>query len=190
MTLFSDGPLFRLWLFGFLCPCHESDDEHVARMAISVIHKMPIQWIACDGSTLHATLTVVDTETLGPCLQLSCTDEKRHAVDTTVGNGMNSQEINGAFSALISLDHLEHISLKDDDTNNRIQLHGTSNSPGLLLEFQTDDDPVDLVELLTGIWHWDCMRRDDVEDARLRDEAAMRWREEQQRLVNDQQSLT
>ena len=187
MPLIPDGPLFRLCWFGFLCPCHESDDEHFARLAVYTIRNMPVQWLVCpEEITLLAALTLVDTEALGPCLQLICTDEKRRDVQAQLNS--HGQEVRGAFMALISLQQSQDIKLVDQNT---IQVYGTVNStPNLLLQFQVGGDAIDILDYLQGILHWDFVRREDLEDARLRHEATMRWREERQGLVSDMQELT
>ncbi len=38
------GPLTRLRLFGFLCPCHESDDEYSARVACILLESTRVEW--------------------------------------------------------------------------------------------------------------------------------------------------
>ena len=148
---------------------------------------MPVQLLTClEEIKLHAALTLVDTESLGPCLQLICADERRHDIQTQLNT--HGQEVRGAFMALISLQQCQDIKLVDQKT---IQVYGTEDStPHLLLQFQVGDDTTDILDYLQGICHWDCVRRDDIEDARLRNEETMRWREERQSLVSDIQELT
>lgn len=180
----SNAPLLRLYWFGVLCPCHESDEEHFARLAVGKFSKMPIQWRVHEDMTLPSTLTLVDTDSLGPCLQLTCTDPRTHEMKTSLD--ANAQELRGKFLALLSLSDFMDVVLVDEYW---IQVYGPQPS-NLVLQFHAGEETVDVVEFLRGIWRWDCARREDLEDARLRREAAMRWREENSSLVTLDHELT
>jgi hypothetical protein len=98
----------------------------------------------------------------------------------------NAQELRGKFLALLSLSDFMDVVLVDEYW---IQVYGPQPS-NLVLQFHAGEETVDVVEFLRGIWRWDCARREDLEDARLRREAAMRWREENSSLVTLDHELT
>ena len=78
--------LTNLRIVGLVCPCHESDVEHDARVAVNALQKVPIQWYRTTTHSswqvhstilLDATLSIVHDahqQQHGPCLQVSSRD--------------------------------------------------------------------------------------------------------------------
>jgi hypothetical protein len=164
------GPLSRLRLFGFLCPCHESDDEYNARMGAAALEFLRIQWYrTVEGRviSLDATLRIYETKTEGPCLKITC--EEYHVSDFTTN------------ILTIPFKDIDKVELVDTEYRCEIQVYGKNE---LLLQFHVHSPQEVLFHLIAVLW-WDQERRAELEEKLGRLQAAERLQEEQKRLCDD-----
>lgn len=195
------GPLLRLKLFGFLCPCYESDEEHAARVAAWRLNNIDIEWFRTaikPGSkessaevSLEAFIRLVDRP-LGPALEvLSCDPvRKTYSLVSLPEPEMESQ---GRLSMDVPLSRMERVCLGDDDEycyDGEIQIRGSK--PSMLLRFapsNTDKTCLfavaseEVATNLGAVVAWDRTRRQVQEEETNRKEAMERLREEKERLM-------
>lgn len=189
MTL---GPIGRLKLFGFFCPCHESDEEHLARVGADNLRSIKVDWRQTDELSVTATISVLDRP-LGPTFQLLCSDPAREAVKE---KSKFHTEYGNQLYVEIALYELCRVELVEDDSEINIYVRAEDEEkeaiekPTPILRFvPTVADPIEVEEDLTSVQHWDRERRADIEAMYELGEAGQRLREEKQRLLDEEGEL-
>ena len=166
----SLGPLGRLSFFGFLCPCHESDDEYLARIALQSLQGKKVAWFRSTSRSIslqYATLHILD-RSFGPMLQLisnSVPSRRSEEEDETV-EWERYQSLVGTKlcveSPLYRIDRIEcHV---DDGGAQHIHFYvddedGEKSKPLLQLSCV---DVRDTIDQLAAILRWDRARRADI----------------------------
>ena len=199
------GPLSRLRLFGFICPCHESDVEYNARVGVNALQGIPIQWYrtSSHGSweqtsmiVLDAVMSIVDTKHDGPCLQVVCRDASR-LVNTFPNHEFIQMETPKETLLRIPLAEIATIDLVETEYHSEIHVHSAQHK--LLLQFCirpkyaccwcVPPPRADIVvTYLQAVLDWDVERRRDVYERNEQRQAAQRLRDERRRLVHDEQA--
>lgn len=172
---FYMGPLSRLRLFGFVCPCHESDDEYNARVGAAALESLPIQWYRSDSRTvsLDATLHLMETKS-GLFLNIQCAEY------TTVSDFTN------VVLRVIPLSEIDRIDLVETEYRCEIQI--VARDHDLLLQFHVVS-PQMVVFHLRAVLHWDQDRRAELEEKLERLQAQERLQEEQKRLFDESPNI-
>ncbi|KAI2491659.1 hypothetical protein MHU86_22905 [Fragilaria crotonensis] len=166
----SLGPLGRLSFFGFICPCHESDDEYLARLALQSLQGKKVAWFRSTSRSIslqYATLHILD-RSFGPILQLisnsvssRCSDEHDEAVEWERYQSLMGTKLYVEIP-LYRIDRVEcHI---DDGEAQHIHFYendedGENSQPLLQLSCS---DVTDTIEHLAAILRWDRARRADI----------------------------
>lgn len=197
-------PLSKLRVVGFLCPCHESDDEYSARVAVNALRGIPIQWYRESSTTswersspilLDASLKIVDTQRDGPCLQVKCRDAASLQIHTFIENPQVILQTPRECILRIPFTEMEKIELVETSYHSEIHI---LNNNKLLLRFSLQQpasssryccciplppSPLLVVEYLQAILKWNTERQDVIMEKIERRLAALRLREERQRLM-------
>jgi hypothetical protein len=203
----SLGPLGRLKLFGCLCPCHESDDEFLARRAIGSLQSAKVQWLRVTSQSMslqNAILYLLDRP-LGPTLQLSSScsniDSNNSNVTTGTNQGSEPDESWSHFQTVVGnkryieipLSCIDRVELHQNEHTERIHIYAydsniannnTNHKTSKLLLQLTTTEPTTLRDLTT-VLHWDRVRRADLESMYEHWESMQRLREEQKRLQDE-----
>ena len=172
MPLSFMGPLSRLRLFGFLCPCHESDDEYNARMGAAALESLRIQWYrsSLEGTTtrvVDATLHLSETKMEGPFLNV-------HSQEYNVDDFTN-QDLR---IPLLEIDRIELV-----ETEYRCEIQVLTKDY-VLLQFHVLS-PQEIVIHLQAVLHWDQDRRAELEKLERLQAGERLHEEEQKRLFDD-----
>lgn len=144
------GPLSRLKLFGFVCPCHESDAENNARIGVLALQRIPISWYRSSTTTswehssiivLDATMSIVDCESTAnndgkqePCIQVRCRDPSR-LVNEFSNQDFIAEQTTKQTLLRIPLDQVGTIELVDTSYNTEIHIHHRLAEERVLLQF-------------------------------------------------------
>jgi hypothetical protein len=211
----SLGPLGRLTLFGWLCPCHESDDEFLARRAIGSLQATKVQWLRVTSQSMSlqkATIKILDRP-LGPALQLISTCSNNNNItssDVTMftnhGSEPDDVEVWSQFQTVVGnkryieiplsrIDRMElhrnenteriHIYAYYDNDNNKHHDNNNNSKAKSKLLLQLTTTDPMTLQDLTTVLHWDRVRRADLESTYEHWEAMQRLREEQKRLKDE-----
>lgn len=210
----SLGPLGRLTLFGWLCPCHESDDEFLARRAIGSLHAAKVQWLQVTSQSIslqNAIINLLDRP-LGPSLQLISTSSNNNNANSGdvkmctdhVSEPDQQIELWSQFQTVVGnkryieipLSRIDRVELHRNEHTERIHIYAYDNkneqhdntnnrkAKSKLLLQLTTKDPMTLQDLTT-VLHWDRVRRADLESSFEHWEAMQRLREEHKRLKDE-----
>lgn len=181
------GALSRLKLIGFICPCHESDDEYNARVGANALQHVKISWYRAStvGSwenssiiLLDAVLSVVDTkQKQGPSLQVYSTDPSR-LVNSFVDDHYIVEQTKKRTLLRIPLSEISHVELVDTEYHSEIQVYDAHLNSKLLLQFTIRPEysyccipppsPHDVANNLQAVLHWDTERRQDLNELQAR----------------------
>ena len=165
----SLGPLGRLSFFGFLCPCHESDDEYSARNAMKSLQGKKFAWFRSTPQSIslqYATLHILD-RALGPTLQLISNSVPlcRSVDDDEEAGWERFQSLAGSKLCVeIPLSRIDRVECYTDDGGQDhvqcfVYLEDVENSKPLL-QLRCGDTK-DTIQHLTAVLHWDRIRRAD-----------------------------
>lgn len=166
----SLGPLGRLSFFGFLCPCHESDDEYLARLALQSLQGKKVAWFRSTSRSIslqYATLHILD-RSFGPTLQLisnSVPSRRSDEHDETEEWESYQSWMGTKLYVEIPLYRIDRVECHMDDGGAQ-HIHfyvndedGEMSKPLLQLSC---GDVGDTIEQLTAILRWDRARRADI----------------------------
>lgn len=198
--------LLRLQLFGFICPCHESDAENAARVGASWLRKVQIEWLRTAQKpgtketfvvSLDATLALIDRP-LGPALQVCCvdTDRKNYAFASL---GVPEIETGERLLMEIPLHKINCAQLHETEYHAEIRVFGGSGEEegkgSILLQFQNHSHrgycctfgaaTEELSEHLNAVVAWNRFRMELSQEDHQHMESMRRLKEEKERLMNE-----
>lgn len=169
----SLGPVGRLSFFGFLCPCHESDDEYLARTATRTLQGKKIAWFRSTSQSIslqYATLHLLD-RSWGPTLQLISNNAPSRRSDDDDNEEKADWElfqssVGTKLCVEIPLYRIDRVECCTDDGGAQlIQCYvylddGEKSKPILQLSC---GDVKDTIQHLTAVLSWDRIRRADID---------------------------